>query len=169
MGNAYNALGDYQQAIEFHQQSLEIYRDIGNRHEKANSLFGLGNAYNFLGDYQQAIEFHQQSLEIYRDIGNRHDQARVLQNLTVLYFQMGRIREGIIASNQAIAIYQELELPLDALPFLHRRKSIARFAQKGKLHLALFILIYVVAFPFALVFLTLFILWLLVRAQFRRH
>ncbi|MGI2909842.1 tetratricopeptide repeat protein, partial [Tolypothrix sp. VBCCA 56010] len=68
-GNAYNSLGQYQRAIEFLQQSLEISREIGDRNGEGASLGNLGNAYNSLGQYQRAIEFLQQSLEISREIG----------------------------------------------------------------------------------------------------
>ncbi|MCL6753132.1 tetratricopeptide repeat protein, partial [Nostoc sp. CCCryo 231-06] len=67
LGNAYNSLGQYQRAIDFHQQSLEISREIGDRNSEGKSLANLGNAYNSLGQYQRAIDFHQQSLEISRE------------------------------------------------------------------------------------------------------
>jgi tetratricopeptide (TPR) repeat protein len=64
LGNAYDALGEYQRAIDFHQQSLKIKREIGDRHGEANSLGNLGAAYCSLGNYQRAIDFQQQSLAI---------------------------------------------------------------------------------------------------------
>ncbi|MBD0265809.1 MAG: tetratricopeptide repeat protein, partial [Tolypothrix sp. Co-bin9] len=57
LGNAYYSLGQYQQAIKFHQQSLDIAREIGARDGEGVSLMNLGNAYHSLGQYQQAIEF----------------------------------------------------------------------------------------------------------------
>ncbi|WP_204104457.1 MULTISPECIES: tetratricopeptide repeat protein, partial [Spirulina sp. CCY15215] len=75
LGNAYDSLGDYQQAIALYQQSLEIKRQIGDRGGEANSLGNLGNAYNSLGEYQQAIALYQQSLEIKRQIGDRGGEA----------------------------------------------------------------------------------------------
>ena len=70
LGNTYQSLGQYQQAIEFHQQSLNIAKEIGNRLGEGSALGNIGNAYQCLGQYQQAIEFHQQSLNIAREIGN---------------------------------------------------------------------------------------------------
>ncbi|MHC5614602.1 MAG: tetratricopeptide repeat protein, partial [Nostoc sp.] len=49
LGNAYYLLGQYQRAIEFYQQSLEISREIGDRNGEGKSLGNLGNAYNYLG------------------------------------------------------------------------------------------------------------------------
>ena len=60
LGLAYDALGEYAQAIDFYQQQLDIARQIGQRLGEANSLGNLGNAYDALGEYAQAIDFHQQ-------------------------------------------------------------------------------------------------------------
>ncbi|MFO7030273.1 transcriptional regulator, partial [Limnospira fusiformis CCALA 023] len=68
LGNAYNALGRYQEAIAFYQQSLEIARDIGNRQVEATSLNNLGNAYNALGRYQEGFAASQQAIEIYQEL-----------------------------------------------------------------------------------------------------
>ncbi|MCP6760554.1 MAG: tetratricopeptide repeat protein, partial [Fischerella sp. CENA71] len=69
LGNAYNSLGEYQTAINFHQQSLEIATQIGDRSGQEASLGNLGVAYKSLGEYQQAIQFYKQSLEIATQIG----------------------------------------------------------------------------------------------------
>ncbi len=45
LGNAYDYLGKYQQAINYHQQSLDIAREVGNRQGEAASLGNLGLAY----------------------------------------------------------------------------------------------------------------------------
>ncbi|MBC6434261.1 tetratricopeptide repeat protein, partial [Nostoc sp. HG1] len=80
LGNAYNSLGQYQQAIDFLQQSLDIAREIGDRNSEGKSLANLGNAYGSLGQYQQAIEFYQQSLDIAREIGDRYIEGLSLMN-----------------------------------------------------------------------------------------
>ncbi|MDJ0536979.1 MAG: tetratricopeptide repeat protein [Xenococcaceae cyanobacterium MO_207.B15] len=81
LGNAYHSLGKYPQAIDYHQQSLEISQQIGNRNGVAISLGNLGNAYNYLGEYPQAIDNYQKSLEIAQAIGNPHGVANSLGNL----------------------------------------------------------------------------------------
>ncbi|MGB5595048.1 MAG: tetratricopeptide repeat protein, partial [Crocosphaera sp.] len=80
LGNAYNSLGQYQQAIQYHQQSLAITTEIGDlaegeirkaaRNGEATSYNNLGLAYDSLGQYQQAIQYHQQSLAIKTEIGD---------------------------------------------------------------------------------------------------
>ena len=108
LGTAYSYLGQYQRAIEFHQQHLEIARDIGNRQGEANSLGSLGNAYSYLGQYQRAIEFHQQHLEIARDIGDRQGEAAALGNLGTAYSYLGQYQRGIELHQQSLEIERDI-------------------------------------------------------------
>ena len=70
LGLAYYSLGQFQTAIDYHQQALDIARDIGDRQWSGASLGNLGLAYDSLGQFQTAIDYHQQALEIAREIGD---------------------------------------------------------------------------------------------------
>ncbi|MFM6658109.1 MAG: tetratricopeptide repeat protein, partial [Microcystis panniformis] len=113
LGNAYNSLGEYQKAIEFHQQSLAITREIGDRKGEANSYNNLGNVYDSLGEYQKAIEFYQQSLAITREIGDRGGEANAWFNLGLTYDKLKRISEAKEAFLQSRELYQALGLAAD--------------------------------------------------------
>ncbi len=108
LGLAYNDLGQYQQAIEFHHPALAIFREIGDRKGEANSLMNLGLAYNDLGQYQQAIEFHQSALAIFREIGNRAGEANSLMNLGLVYNDLRQYQQAIEFHHPALAIFREI-------------------------------------------------------------
>ncbi|MBD2602187.1 tetratricopeptide repeat protein [Microcystis viridis] len=108
LGNVYYSLGEYQKAIEFHQQSLAITREIGDRKGEAYSYMGLGNVYYSLGEYQKAIEFHQQSLAITREIGDRGGEAKSYGNLGNVYYSLGEYQKAIEFSQQSLAIFQKI-------------------------------------------------------------
>ncbi|MEH2141859.1 tetratricopeptide repeat protein [Nostoc sp.] len=108
LGNAYDSLGQYQRAIEFFQQSLDISREIGDRNGEGISLIGLGNAYYSLGQYQQAIEFYQQSLEISREIGGRNGEGNSLNNLGNAYNSLGEYQRAIEFLQQSLDISREI-------------------------------------------------------------
>ncbi|MEH2408655.1 MAG: tetratricopeptide repeat protein [Nostoc sp.] len=108
LGNAYNSLGQYQRAIEFHQQSLQISREIGDRNSEGRSFNNLGNAYKSLGQYQRAIEFHQQSLEIKREIGDRNGEGKSLGNLGNAYKSLGQYQRAIEFHQQSWEISREI-------------------------------------------------------------
>ncbi len=108
LGNAYNSLGEYQQAIDYHQQSLEIFRDIGDRNGEGLSLMNLGLAYFFQGQYPQAIDLFQQSLEIAREIGDRNTEGKSLANLGLAYLSLGQYPQAIDLFQQSLEIAREI-------------------------------------------------------------
>jgi len=108
LGNAYYSLGQYQEAIRFHQQPLEIAREIGDRYVEGSSLGGLGNAYDCLGQYQEAICVHKQSLEIFRKIGDRRGESSSLGNLGNAYISLGKYEEAIRFYQQSLEIFRKI-------------------------------------------------------------
>jgi tetratricopeptide (TPR) repeat protein len=59
LGLCYRSLGDYRRAIDHHEQSLAIAREIGDRQGEGSSLGSLGNCYYSLGDYRRAIDHYE--------------------------------------------------------------------------------------------------------------
>ncbi len=88
LGLAYNNLGQFQKAIQYHKKSLNIDRELGNRSGESASLGSLGNAYYSLGEFHTAIDYHQQALEIAREIGERSGEGKALGNLGIAYYSL---------------------------------------------------------------------------------
>ncbi|MDZ8055454.1 MAG: tetratricopeptide repeat protein [Aulosira sp. ZfuVER01] len=108
LGSAYDSLGQYPRAIELHQQSLDIFWEIGNRNGEGASLNNLGSAYNSLGQYPRAIEFFQQSLDIFREIGDRFGEGASLNNLGSAYNSLGQYQRAIEFFQQSLDIKREI-------------------------------------------------------------
>lgn len=86
---AWNALGETRKAIGFHEQRMEIAREIGDRAGEANALGSLGNAWHALGDTRKAIDFYEQALAIARAIGDRRGEGNSLGNLGAAWSNLG--------------------------------------------------------------------------------
>ncbi|WP_371259651.1 CHAT domain-containing protein [Calothrix sp. 336/3] len=108
MGIAYYSLGDYQKAIEFHQQGLAIAKQIGDKAGEGRALGNLGSAYHSLGDYQKAIEFHQQRLAIAQQIGDKAGVGKALGNLGNAYHSLGDYQKAIEFLQQGLAIFKQI-------------------------------------------------------------
>ena len=52
LGNAYNSLGDFSKAIEYHTQHLAIAKEVGDRADEGGAYGNLGNAYQSQGDFR---------------------------------------------------------------------------------------------------------------------
>ena len=108
LGICYRSLGQYEKAIAYHQQSLEIKEEIGDRQGMASSLCGLGNCYYVLGQYEKAIAFYQQYHDISEEIGDRRGVASSLGNLGLCYENLGQYEKAIAHHQQSHDIDEEM-------------------------------------------------------------
>ncbi|MFW5665065.1 MAG: tetratricopeptide repeat protein, partial [Coleofasciculus sp.] len=108
LGNAYDALGEYQQAIECYQLSLAIYQEIDDRSGIAKVLNNLGNAYNLLGEYPKAIDSYQQSLATSMKIADRQTIASSLMGLGSISNSLGKSQQAINYHQQSLVIFKEI-------------------------------------------------------------
>ena len=102
------SLGDYRKAIEWHQQSLSIAKEIENKGVEGVAYTNLGSAYDSLGDYKKAIEFHQQSLSIAKMIEDKGTEGVAYINLGNAYRSLGGYEKAIEFGKQSLSIAKEI-------------------------------------------------------------
>jgi len=95
LGSAYYSLGQYQQAIVFYNQSLEIYHAIGDKEGELVCLCNLGLAYENLGNLQHSKYLYQKSLEIQQEISDTSNEVNHLYNLALTHHRMGNYKQAI--------------------------------------------------------------------------
>ena len=78
-GVSFALRGNPETALEYYEQSLAIWKKIGDKEGISNSLNNIGILYKQQGDYDKAIDFYRQSLEINKDIDNKKGEASTLQ------------------------------------------------------------------------------------------
>jgi len=108
LGLAYYSLGDYQQAIELHTQSLAIARETGSPEGESTALGNLGICHECLGDYRQAIGLTTRSLAIARETGSRPAESSALGNLGNCHQYMGYYQQAIDLLTQALVITRDI-------------------------------------------------------------
>ena len=64
LGSSYSSLEQFDIAIDYFQQSLEIARNIGDLQGEASTLYSLGNTYQKSQQISQAIQAYRDSLKI---------------------------------------------------------------------------------------------------------
>ncbi|MFB8789274.1 MAG: tetratricopeptide repeat protein [Potamolinea sp.] len=62
MGVAYDALGEYQKAIECYEQRLSVARAILDERVEKQALGSLRVACYAIGDYAKVLQYHEQGL-----------------------------------------------------------------------------------------------------------
>lgn len=108
LGNLYWTLGRWTEAEACEQQSLAIYRKLGDRGGEGKTLNNLGLVYFDRGRWAEAEEAYQHSLAIRREIGDHFDEGQILTNLGNVYRSQRRWVEADVYFQHSLTIAQEL-------------------------------------------------------------
>ncbi|MEW5871244.1 MAG: tetratricopeptide repeat protein [Chloroflexota bacterium] len=108
MGSVYYSYGDREAAIRHYQDSLAIYREIGDRHGVAGALNNLGLVCMLDGDYENARQYGQDCLAIDRELGDRRGISISLLNLGVACLWQGDPAAARPYLEESLALCQEI-------------------------------------------------------------
>ena len=104
----YHSLGGYDMALEYHQQSLKISREIGDRAGEGTTLNNISQIFMAKGDYETALDYLQQSLKILREIGDRAGEGKNLNNISQIYHAQRVYETALDYLQQSLKISREI-------------------------------------------------------------
>ncbi|CAH1790527.1 unnamed protein product, partial [Owenia fusiformis] len=110
LGDAYFRKGEFNKAIQYHKESLDMKRTIHGNHPHPNiasSLGNLGSAYFSKGEFDKAIQYHNESLAIKRTIHGNHPHPNIassLGNLGSAYHIKGEFDKAIQYHKESLAM-----------------------------------------------------------------
>lgn len=116
-----NYLGDYRRSLALGQESLQIYRDLGDKVGCAMAMVTIGHAMGVLGDYETSKKLGEESIALMRELGNRWGLANSLWyngNVCWMKNEHARARElfeesmalNLALNNQMGASYARMNL-----------------------------------------------------------
>ena len=101
-------LGDFRAAAHYAEQSLSIFRDLGDQWGVAISLNACAIIARDRGDYAASQKYLEDSLSCWRDLGDRVAVARCLYNLANLVKNRGDYARARAVLQEAAYIFAEL-------------------------------------------------------------
>jgi tetratricopeptide (TPR) repeat protein len=107
-GLAHYNLSNYDQALEYHQQSLAITREIGNRNGEGATLNNISLIFQAKGDYDTALNYLKKSLAITRKIGDRNGEGMTLNNISQIFKARGDYDTALNYLKKSIAIQRKI-------------------------------------------------------------
>jgi len=100
--------GDHSQARILLEESLALYREVGDTGGIADALYELGTLAWHQDDYGRARALHEESLALYREVGDNVGIARVLGQLGSLAQVQGDYSQARTLFEEGLALYREL-------------------------------------------------------------
>ncbi len=103
--------GAYSAAKSLYDESLVLYREIGDKSGIAFALCGMGRICIGFAEYATSRTLYEQSLSLYREVGDKGGMASVLQGLALLASRQSQRAEEKSFYEQALALYREIGDP----------------------------------------------------------
>jgi tetratricopeptide (TPR) repeat protein len=117
LGVIKDSQGEYQMAITFYEESLEINRKIlrADHPNLGSSYSGIGLIYSKIGDYSKALSSHEKALDIFRKtFSSINPQVAITYgNIGKVYHEMGEYTKALSSHEKALEIFQK------TLPEIH--------------------------------------------------
>jgi tetratricopeptide (TPR) repeat protein len=101
--------GDYPQAIEWLEESLRCFREVGNRHFTVADLFTRATIYWALGDYPQAVRSVDETLAVSRDTDDHRRYLMSLLRKGDILLSSGDVAGAEKAFKEALQNAQEIQ------------------------------------------------------------
>jgi predicted ATPase len=117
---------DIERGLPLQEQSLQMFRALGDRRGVVVSLVAVGNQLAGVGEHERARTYLEQSLEGWRELGDREGYARSLSNLAFVARGQARFEEARTLYRQAQAEFERLGDPLSRAWALDHEGDVAR-------------------------------------------
>ena len=103
IGLIYSAKGEPEEALKYHQEALEIHREIGYRQGEASDLGNIGLIYSDKGELDEALNYLQEALKIFMEINSLSLVIQALINIASIHFEKGFPVDGFKYLGMAIS------------------------------------------------------------------
>jgi len=100
--------GDHQQATALCDESLTLFRELGDTSGIATSLVYLGTAAWGQGDYKRATSLHNEGLTLFRALGDTRGVAGSLGSLGIIAENQGEYEQATTLFGESLAVAREL-------------------------------------------------------------
>ena len=101
--------GEYDRAATLLQESLALFRELGDRQGIADSLNNLGLVAWHRSDYGRATAAHEEALALRRQLGDKRGIASSLGNLAIVTWHQGDYERARALYTESLALFRELE------------------------------------------------------------
>ncbi len=100
--------GEYADAKQGFQESLDHFRRVGDLEGIQASLHGLGYICWILGEYERGRELHLEMLRLCQETGSRGGVARALGDLGIDAYGLEQYKKAHHLLGQSLAIYRDI-------------------------------------------------------------
>ena len=107
-GASYFVHGNYDEALEYWFESLNIFEEIGNKRGYAVQLGNIGGVYREQGNYEKALAYYSKPIKIFEEIDDKGGIAWSYSNIGKTYQEQGDFEQALGYHNKSLKIREEI-------------------------------------------------------------
>lgn len=115
IGQVYNQREEDEQALNYYQQALQLYRELGEKSWEKTSLnlmsgiyYEQGIQFAVRGQYREALKRFEQVLEIAQKLGHRETELRCFLWMARVYSSLGEYKLALDYYQKSLPLRQEI-------------------------------------------------------------
>jgi len=105
LGVANYLLGEYQQARDYYQASLDLAEDLEDRELMADALNNLGVIYFVWGEHDKALEYYLRTLAIRLEMNDARGTGQGYNNVANIYHTAGEYEQALNYYQRSLEYY----------------------------------------------------------------
>lgn len=111
LGSCYYHFANYDSALYYFVEAVEIYRkrtDKAAKRNLAHVLNNVGNVYYF-NDRERAVDYYEESLHLYNELNDTSGRAAQTGNLGLIYVERRDTAKAIAYSEESLRLYRSFK------------------------------------------------------------
>lgn len=97
---------EFEEGTRYLEESLELFREIGDRRGIATALLNIGVSQRHLGAQERAVTLLREAKAVFEELGDASMRASTLANLAVAYRTAGEHDKGLESLSEAFAVWE---------------------------------------------------------------
>jgi len=128
LASLYHDLGNWTQAVAYHEQSLRLGESLGDFDGIAITCFNLGDVYTLMGDFESAEANLRRCLTLWRQMRSDYGEAAAYMNIGQLHLRREELSEAQAALTRSQTLFETIGSE-DFLPEVYRLLSEVALAR----------------------------------------
>ncbi|MCX6257058.1 MAG: tetratricopeptide repeat protein [Bacteroidia bacterium] len=108
-GLLYDELTEYDNALEYNQYALKIFRELNDKREIAKILGHIGINYSNKDERYEALRYYNMALEINKELGDKKQIAINIEDIAMEYQALTDFPKALDYTLQALKINEEID------------------------------------------------------------
>ena len=109
LGDSFEAVGDFQQAVRQHEQYLSLSQKAHNDSSQLRALSSLGRAHRGLGSLRKALSYFERQLKQSKAVGDEYTEAECYADIGGVQMLLGDYNQALESFSSQLTLSRSLE------------------------------------------------------------